>query len=338
MQALEKRIFGLPIEIENKIELLLKERGLTFSDSSRIAECVLLSSNFYLENPDAPTPWENPWAQVAQIAYYLPLNYLRSAAVFQEAKNVGFPMGKKLVDFGSGLGAGSLPWMSLGWEQTTFMEQSGKAKELHKSVQSTGKWISEKEISLFRDRDDDPLKNSTLLFSYSLTELEQLPSWAMAAENLVIIEPATQVDGRKLLETRKQLIEKGYFIWAPCTHQGACPLLEKSKGDWCHDRIHTQMPAWFLEIEKHLPIKNQTLTASYLLASRLPAPVSGKWRLTGDSLEEKGKTRQLICRGPEREYLAWMHRHGIPEAWHRGYLIEPIEVEAKANELRVIRK
>jgi hypothetical protein len=335
MQAEQKRLFELPQIIQSLIEKLLGDRGIHFSDHQRIAECVLLSSDYYIQNPNSPTPWDKSWAQIAQIAYYFPLNYLRAQAVYQEALQVGFPMGSRLVDFGSGLGSGSRPFLDKTWNQVTFIEQAPEAKSLHKSYQENGKWIGEKESSLFRDRPDDPLTDSTLIFSYSLTEVDDLPNWAFAANNLVIVEPATQVDGRKLLKIRQNLIEKGFSIWAPCTHQESCPLLEKSNKDWCHDRIHTKMPEWFLDIEKHLPIKNQTLTMSYLLASKTKRPVTNQWRLTGDSLEEKGKTRQLVCRGPEREYLSWMHRHGIPKPLHRGYLIDPLPVEQKSNELRV---
>ena len=69
-----------------------------------------------------------------------------------------------------------------------------------------------------------------------MTEIADLPQHWDEFEALMILEPATSQDGRKLLELRSQLIQKGYSIWAPCLHQLACPLLTKSKTDWCHDR------------------------------------------------------------------------------------------------------
>ena len=154
----------------------------------------------------------------------------------------------------------------------------------------------------------------------------------------MILEPSTSQDGRKLLETRRLLLEKGYSIWAPCTHQLNCPLLTHSKNDWCHDRVHVSSPDWFLELESHLPMKNKTVTTSYLLARKRKAPefLQKKARLTGDTLEEKGKTRQLICRNEQREFLTWMHKNIEPQTLARGELIDlPQDFEVKSNELRL---
>ena len=176
------------------------------------------------------------------------------------------------------------------------------------------------------------------MFSYSLTEVKDLPKDWQTFEALMILEPSTSQDGRKLLEIRSQLIKAGYHIWAPCTHQKACPLLTHSKNDWCHDRAHVKAPAWFADLEQHLPMKNRTVTTSYLLARKKAPPevLSNLARLTGDSLNEKGKTRQLICKGEEREYLSWMHKTISPQVLARGELIHlPENLEVKSNELRV---
>jgi hypothetical protein len=61
-------------------------------------------------------------------------------------------------------------------------------------------------------------------------------------------------------------------------------------------------------------------------------------RLVGDRLKEKGKDRQMFCRGEEREFLAWMHKHGEPQDLPRGILIEvPPEIPKTSNEVRVDR-
>jgi hypothetical protein len=110
------------------------------------------------------------------------------------------------------------------------------------------------------------------------------------------------------MKFRDDLIAKGHHVWAPCTHCELCPLLHNSEHDWCHDRIHWDAPKWFSNVEKYLPMKNRTLTYSYVLARKSlasPAGVKGLARLVGDMLVEKGKTRQSVCRGSEREFLAW---------------------------------
>jgi hypothetical protein len=99
------------------------------------------------------------------------------------------------------------------------------------------------------------------------------------------------------------------------------------------------MPAWFEKLEQHLPMKNRTLTTSYLLArkqkpaAKLAANIG---RTVGDRLKEKGKDRQMFCRGSEREFLAWMHKAGLEQEIPRGVLVElPEDVQKVSNELRL---
>jgi hypothetical protein len=331
----EKRIFTLPPKFEKMTSDLLADYGLTLNDSKTIADHILRMSDFYIQNPSMNTPWSEKWAQIAQIAYFFPLNYLRSLAIFKEATERQFPISKsEVLDFGSGLGAGSMPWLEKFSGQVNFVERSSEAQKIHhRIIQSLGlsnkaEWISERQI--------DAQALRTAIFSYSLTELKTWPEWVWNCDSLILIEPSTRDDGRRLLQKRQELLAKGYSAWAPCPHQQACPLLEQSKHDWCHGRIHLQMPPWFLNIEKHLPMKNLTLTMSYLLVSKTPAPVLNKWRIVGDTLPEKGHPRQLVCRGPKREFLSWMHRNGEAPEIPRGLLIDiPESFEEKSNELRL---
>lgn len=329
MPSIADRTYSLP---ENFSSLITSLNDKT--TAKEIAQAVLKMSDFYNQNPSDQTPWSEKWCQLAQLNYFLPLNFLRSLAIQKEAEKVGFPLGNlPIVDFGSGIGAGHLPWILANPKtQISIIERSSTAIDLNQKILQK---LSLSKAQTIAERDISYSQKFTALFSYSLTELETLPEWAYQAENLILIEPSTRDDGRKLLEMRESLIKKGFSIWAPCPHQQDCPLLTKSKTDWCHDRIHLQMPTWFLEIEKNLPIKNRTITFSYLLASKTPAPNTNQWRLVGDRLDEKGKSRQLVCRNSEREFLAWMHRNGEPPEWPRGVLIDPPPFEQKANELRL---
>ncbi len=339
-QSLTKRHFKLPSWLEESIAKLLTEKSLSLQDSRKIADSVKRMSDFYIAQPTAATPWKETWCQVAQIAYFLPLNFVRSMAVLQEAQARAFPwsVNDELLDFGSGLGAGSLPWLQNFSGSKTYVERSSEAQRLHQAVlqnseprfSRSSEWISEKDLK--------PARSRTALFSYSLTELTAVPAWVLESDSLIWIEPSTREDGRSLLKKRKDLLAKGFSMWAPCPHQEGCPLLEKSETDWCHDRIFFDQPEWFQKIEQHLPIKNTNLTFSYLLASKKSAPAIQQWRTVGDQLEEKGKTRQMICRGPEREFLSWLHRNGPAPEIPRGHLIDPPEqFEIKGSELRVLR-
>lgn len=324
------RYFSLPEGWTPPLEKILADRwSLRLHDdrSSRIlAEAIQRMSDWYAREPEGKTPWEESWCQQAQLVYYLPLNYIRNLAVMKEAQRFSFFEGaRNVIDWGSGLGAGSLAARAVFPEiRSLEVERHPVARRLRESIGSfTPEWGDEIR----------PSEDQAVLCSYSLTEGDS-PSLEKA-KNLVLIEPSTREDGRRLLELREKLRSQGFYLWAPCTHQEACPLLSNNK-DWCHDRIHFDRPPWFLEIESHLPFKNENLTFSYLIASkRKPTPLPKKARLVGDLLREKGKSRQLFCRGNQREFLAKLHRDGELTELSRGIMIEVPEGTSMGSEFRI---
>jgi hypothetical protein len=319
---------------ESHIEEKLSALGYSLQKPKALADAILQLSDFYIENPSAATPWKENWAQAAYFSYYHPLNCERIERVVEHGKNENFFSGfHHVIDFGSGLGAGSLSLLEQFPLSASFIESSSIARSLHqkKVPDSSAQWLGS----------DSGLKvpaHSLGVFSYSMTELNGLPNWANYCDGLMIVEPSTSEDARKLLQLRQKLIEQKWFAWAPCRHQQACPLLTHSKKDWCHDRVHFKKPAWFEKLESELPMKNNTLTMSYLLLRKTPPRFdpSRNARLTGDLLKEKGKDRMLICRGPDREFLSWLHRNGEAPDLKRGDLfqIDP-NYPKKADELRI---
>lgn len=328
--------FKIPNEIQNKIEALLQLHSCSLQDSKKIANCVLKLSDFYISNPQGTSPWEQDWAQIAYLSYYLPLNYIRCRAVLHEAEQRKFFNGlSKVIEFGSGNGALSLAMEDVfTWEKYYCLEISENAKKQHKSIQNIDSIDFVKSVVDIKN-----IKNENTLsaFSYSFTELEELPNWAKSTEGLLIIEPSTQDDGRRLMKLREQLLSENYEILAPCSHSMTCPLLHKSTKDWCHDRVHWQMPEWFKKIEDLIPIKNRTLSFSYLLARKsLSANYQAESaRIVGDPLVERGKVKQMICRSDQREFLAWFSKRQEVPSLHRGDLVLlPRDIQIKSNELR----
>ncbi len=304
-----------------------------------LSEAVIRLSDFFIAHPDAQTPWESPYCQLAYRHYFFPLNYLRNVRVIQQGQNVGFFNGlDHSVDWGAGPGTASLALKNhMSLKSQILIEKSQQAINAFKDIYSQ---LSVPKVMITSDLKKINLqKNKSLLtLSYSLTEMTELPEGWDEFEALMILEPSTRDDGRKLLELRQKLIEAGYFMWAPCLHQQRCPLLLHSKTDWCHDRIHVQAPDWFKKLEQFLPFKNNTITTSYLLARKQkPAALAANQiRLIGDSMKEKGKTRQLICRGEEREFLTWMHKEIEPQTLPRGDVVTLSEdYILKSNEIRL---
>ena len=76
---------------------------------------------------------------------------------------------------------------------------------------------------------------------------------------------------------------------------------------------------------------------SYLAVSqRHPLFDQNLVRVIGDTLREKGKTRQAICRNNQREFFSWLKRFGKPQHLQHGDLVKlPSTFEQKGLEIRV---
>ncbi|MBV2168404.1 MAG: small ribosomal subunit Rsm22 family protein [Bdellovibrio sp.] len=328
--------WSYPASFEASLTQALESYKLSLQDSKALAKCVLALSDYFIHKPEDQTPWHETWAQVAYLCYYLPLNATRLRRIAAEAQARGFFRGlDEVIDFGAGLATASLVLSEVHPFKFRLIERAAEPQKIIETFFTQFK-AEEWQRTFSAPKLKNPLK-TLAVFSYSLTELSTLPEWALQCEALMLVEPSTQQDGRKLLELRQKLLAQGYHVWAPCTHEGPCPLLTQSKHDWCHDRVHFQAPAWFEKLEEQLPMKNRTLTMSYLLMRKTAPPkMTNLARVVGDHLEEKGKDRQLICRSSEREFLAWMHKTGLRQEIPRGALIEtPEALQKVSNELRV---
>ncbi len=327
-----------------KIEGLLNARGFSYDRPHAIADAIMKQSDFYAKNPQKSTPWHEPWCQIAYIAYYLPLNWWRLATATGRGLEVGFFDGwDKFVDFGSGLGSASLAFESHGLK----FNGGGLSIEISKPAVAIHKELHLGNLIELIWQQGEPkaaaVDGSTLaVFSYSFTELKTLPSWAEQCGGILLVEPATKEDGRRLLKVRQDLINKGWYVAAPCTHQGMCPLID-SERDWCHDRATWQQPVELLRLEQHMPIKNGTLPFSYLMLTKNKPTTSTsshqmRARMTGDFQEFKGFGKQLICRGPEREFLSWQKRdfkkNDYPKIARGDLVTIKEDLEKKGNELR----
>lgn len=328
------RHYKLPHILSAFIEQQLAGIGFSITNPKPLARAVLRQSDFYIARPHQETPWKERWAQAAQLAYYFPLNWVRAQAVLDRGEEVGFWNGlESYLEFGSGLGP--FTCQDRYFTSGLCIEPSPDAQSIaqnlmrHFGITRRLAWNTRKETATPVD---------VAIFSYVLTELPQLPSWVYEARGLVFVEPSTQHDGRRLMDARDTLIKAGYYPWAPCLHDDVCPLLVESKKDWCHDRVFFDAPPWWLEMEKHLPMRNRTITFSYLLMKK-EKPVlrrANLGRLVGDSLVEKGKTRQMICRGSRREFLSWLHKETEKFELPRGEIVSVEEYAAtKGAEIRI---
>ncbi len=126
--------YQLPTFLEKQIEIQLKKLNLNMTDSKRIADAVLKMSDFYIQNPEAQTPWNESWCQIAQIAYYLPLNYLRAKYVCDEAYKLSFfDPNTNCIEIGYGLGALTLHLGEV-FRKIKGIEVSSAAQDLFQDI------------------------------------------------------------------------------------------------------------------------------------------------------------------------------------------------------------
>ncbi len=364
-------------QIPERLDKVLSETYARHSPKE-IANAIKKMSDFYIEHPDQRTPWEENWCYLAQLFYYLPLNTLRAQAALNRIAAKEYLFGKKNISRWVDCGAGLGPFF---WALEAHL-QSPLASWTSEPARSAIKFHHIESANVAADfilkhfpmsqrigsgHDRGSLSSSfkslsltesdLLSFSYALTEEVNLTPVSDQQYTSLIIEPSTHQDGRRLMSYRDQNIAAGNFIQAPCTHQQLCPLLALSKKDWCHDRLLWSRPEWFLEIEKRLPMENKSLTYSYLCITKRPPPMTTAtdaasdfvtYRMVGDALNERGKTRQLAC-GPnheassqdgtgdativaDRKYLSWLHRHGKPQEVPRGDRIQVARTLPRVSE------
>lgn len=307
-------------------------------ETKDLAADVVRLSDFYINQHGARTPWSEAYTWRAYCAYFLPLNVVRLKAALHEVQRfIGPNLISEIWDFGSGTGATHWALEQEEWltpRPLNCVEIDREAIKLHGQLKDKlgGRWQPEWNPQR-------AVRPGALgIFSFSFLEMQNnLPKLADFS-HLLFVEPSFRDVGRTLLEWRARLIETSkYTALAPCTHNKPCPLLVHSNRDWCHARIHFESSKAWQKLEAMLPMKNRTLTFSYLLLSRdVNNPKHrGQTRVIGDTLYEKGKARQLVCRGPEREFLAWLKRDGEPPVIPHGALITDLgHCEAKSNELR----
>jgi hypothetical protein len=293
------------------------------TDPKGWAKSVQKLSNHYVAEPDSISPWSQSYARDALLSYFHPLNQARAHRVAHKGAELGFFEGlTNWFDIGCGSAAASMGFLEalseLHQPSAHSLELVDHSDEITKiamqilngsALQPAQVTSAAQSLDFLKRENIKP--GSLLILSYVLTEsspkaLELLLKRMPNLEAVAIMEPSTSQDARKLQALRPVLIKAGFRLWAPCTHEGECPLLKDSDRDWCHDRLVPKLPSWWSELESGLPMKNKTVTVSYLLARRTARPSHAKEvRVIGDRLDEKTKVRQMICRGDQREFISW---------------------------------
>jgi ribosomal protein RSM22 (predicted rRNA methylase) len=133
---------------------------------------------------------------------------------------------------------------------------------------------------------------------------------ANAADTVVIVEPGTPRGFHRILDARRQLLDLGLTITAPCPHQHDCPLVAP---DWCHFAV--RVPRTELHrLAKHGTLNYEDEKFSYLVATHaanhsaesriISRPTRPKAQVNLDLCTSDGARRQLTIPKSSEHYRA----------------------------------
>lgn len=126
---------------------------------------------------------------------------------------------------------------------------------------------------------------------------------------MIVLEPALRTTTRALMEVRERILAgRALHVLAPCTGEGACPMLRRER-DWCHADDALALPDPLASVARGAGLRFEGLSYAYLVLGRRPrASDPAPFRVVGGPIVEKGRTEWHLCRAPSLVRLAVLHR------------------------------
>ncbi|MBZ9898169.1 methyltransferase type 11 [Mesorhizobium sp. BR1-1-6] len=261
-----------------------------------------LSDRYRAEMRDGRLHMAQDMAVKAYLATRLPATYAAVRASL-DAVNEAQPefAPETLLDVGAG--PGTVLWATAdlwpGLQQAVLLEASAAVRKVGEALAADAiaariAWQAG-DVTI----DLDGLQPADLITcAYVLDEIApaSLPKmvdrlWQLTTDTLLIVEPGTPAGWQRVLAVRRQLIEAGAHVLAPCPHEAPCPLIAP---DWCHfsrrvarSRLH--------RLAKGAEVPWEDEKFIYVAASRQPAPVRAA-RVIAPPKTGSGKAALKLCR------------------------------------------
>ena len=271
--------------------------GIALADIA--ATAAALSTRYREGRSDGRSHIANDREALAYLAVRLPATYAAVRASFAAVAAARSDFAPRtLLDVGAGPGtalwAAANCWPDLA--EALLIEASPRFRACGERLAAKARpqvvWrTADVDVDAF---DDTPRDLVTL--AYVLDELapEVVPRvlrrlWRATGDTLVIVEPGTPAGWQRILAARRQLIEEGAQVIAPCSHAHACPL---KPPDWCHfaqrvarSRIHRRAKG------ASVPWEDEKF--SYLAVSRRPA--TARARVIARPRKASGRITLKLC-------------------------------------------
>jgi ribosomal protein RSM22 (predicted rRNA methylase) len=289
----------LPPQLRQAVDRMLS--GATLNDLA--AAAAGLSQRYREEGREGPASIANERDALAYLATRLPATFAAVRASFAavvDARPAFAP--KTLLDIGAG--PGTALWAAAdcwpGLVEAVLVETSPifRACGERLAAEAVLPQITWRAADVARGVIESA-PHDLVTIAYMLNELapEKRPpvlaqAWQASADTLVVIEPGTPAGWQRILAARRQLIEAGAYVIAPCPHAQACPLLPP---DWCHfaervarSRLHRQAKG------AEVPWEDEKF--SYVVVSRKPAPSAAAARVIARPRKASGRVTLKLCR------------------------------------------
>jgi len=270
-----------------------------------------LSERYRAELRDGRLHMAEDMAVKAYLATRLPATYAAVRAsldALEKARPAFTP--RTLLDVGAG--PGTVLWATTDlWpdlQQATLVEASNPARKAGETmaagaITSEVAWIAgDITIDLSELKPADLVTAAYVLDEITPASLSKLTDrlWQLTGDTLLIVEPGTPAGWQRILAVRRQLIEAGAHVLAPCPHEAPCPLAQP---DWCHfarrvarSRLHrlakdAEVP-W--EDEKYIFVAASRQPAPFRQARVIAPPKSGSGKILLKLCEEDGGAAERL--------------------------------------------
>ena len=267
---------------------------------------------------------DDPELLAAYREHFSPMSYAKASAVLRE---VGVEPAC-VIDVGAGPGAMAQAAKDLfPAARVIACDRSAAALGAVPEGIERVRWDAVETIPASLPRADVVLLGNVLneLPGDSAAQVERLAALLRDGGTMVIIEPALRETARALEQARDRLIERGWFVVAPCLWRGPCPALARER-DWCHEDRSD----------------DETLKFAYLVLRR-----QGTWcddpcqyRVVSAKMEEKGREKLWACGVRGRHLISRLDRHrsDTNSAWddiRRGDVVAIDGIEERGDGLRL---
>ncbi len=164
---------------------------------------------------------------------------------------------------------------------------------------------------------------------------------------IIIIEPATRLESRRLLRFRDMAVTLGATIYSPCTRQADCPALIKDD-DWCHTDVAWMRPKFIEAIDDIVGTLRLSLKYSYIILRKDELTLSkmfdqkNLYRIVSERFNEKGRIRSILC-GENGRYEHVINKRDL-SSYNKDFteiqrydLVSLEEAERREHDIRLLK-